>query len=41
MVNMIMQCFLIEKFLHGVPHQHSYFEEENDDFKEVKTRYLR
>ena len=31
MFNMIVQCFLIEKFLYSVPHQHGYFEEENDD----------
>ena len=33
MVSMILQCFLIEKFLYGVPNQHGYFEEEADDFK--------
>ena len=33
LVNMIMQCFLVEKILHWIPQEHSYFEEENDNFK--------
>jgi hypothetical protein len=33
MINMMLQSFLIEKFLYSVPHQHGYFEEEKDDFR--------
>ena len=32
-VNMIVQCLLIEKFLFDVPVQHGYFKEDNDNFR--------
>jgi hypothetical protein len=37
MINMILQCLLIERFLYGVPKKHGCFEEGNDDFKASAT----